>query len=80
MPRDAEESDDWLGTKAAAARLGITARTLYRLINEDLVPAYKLGRVIRIRASDVDAFLERSRIQPGELKHLLPGAEEPETE
>ena len=62
----------WLGTQEAARQLGITPRTLYRLINEGAIPAYKLGRVLRLRLSDVEAFLESARVQPGDLEHLYP--------
>ncbi|MCB1027560.1 MAG: helix-turn-helix domain-containing protein, partial [Microthrixaceae bacterium] len=31
----------WLNTDQAAKRLGITARTLYRFIDEGQVPAYR---------------------------------------
>ena len=62
----------WLGTTEAAERLGVVPRTLYRLIDEGQLPAYKLGRVIRLKESDLDAFLETTRVQPGELKHLYP--------
>lgn len=65
---------EWLGTKAAAARLGITLRTLYRLIDEGAVPAYKFGRVIRLKSTDLDAFIEQCRINPGEVSHLYPDA------
>lgn len=61
-----------LSTKEAAARLGITLRTLYRLIDADGLPAYHLGRVIRLRSSEVNAYLESKRIQPGEVAHLYP--------
>jgi excisionase family DNA binding protein len=63
---------DWLSTKDACERLGVTLRTLYRLIDEGQVPAYKLGRLIRLKAGEVDAFIDGARIQPGELKHLYP--------
>ena len=36
----------WLSTAAAADRLGITPRTLYRFIDEGQLAAYKFGRVI----------------------------------
>jgi len=62
----------WLSTKDAADRLGITSRTLYRFIDHGELPAYRLGRVIRLKLSDVDEFIERSRIAPGELEHLYP--------
>ena len=62
----------WMGTQEAARRLGITARTLYRFIDEGAIPAYKLGRVLRLRQSDVDEFLESTRVRPGDLEHLYP--------
>ena len=65
---------EWLGTPEAAERLGITQRTLYRLIDEGQVPAYKMGRVLRVKASDLDVFLEGSRVAPGSLRHLYPEA------
>lgn len=63
---------EWLSTQDAARRLGVTPRTLYRFIDLGELPAYRLGRVIRLKAVDVDAFIEASRIQPGSLEHLYP--------
>jgi excisionase family DNA binding protein len=62
----------WLSTAAAARRIGITPRTLYRFIDEGQVPAYRFGRVIRLKQNEVDEFIERSRIEPGTLEHLYP--------
>lgn len=62
----------WLGTAEAARYLGITPRTLYRLIDGGELPAYKFGRVIRLKQTDVDTFVENSRISPGSLEHLYP--------
>ena len=64
----------WLSTKEAARRLGVTPRTLYRFIDEGGVPAYRLGRVIRLKQSDVDGYIEQCRIEPGTLEHLYPEA------
>ena len=62
----------WMSTQEAARRLGITTRTLYRFVDEGQLPAYKMGRVFRLKQSDVDAFIEGSRIEPGTLEHLYP--------
>jgi excisionase family DNA binding protein len=62
----------WLGTKDASARLGITLRSLYRFIDEGDLPAYKFGRVIRVKLADLDQFIETCRIRPGQLEHLYP--------
>ncbi len=50
----------------------MTLRTLYRFIDEGQLPAYKMGRVIRLQAHEVDTFIERARIVPGTLEHLYP--------
>ncbi len=61
---------EWLSTAEAAKRLGINTRTLYRFIDGGDIAAYKFGRVIRVQAADVDAFIERARVAPGSLEHL----------
>jgi len=62
----------WMSTPAVAEYLGVNPRTVYRLIDEGELPAYKFGRVIRLQESDVVAFIERCRISPGSLEHLYP--------
>lgn len=62
----------WLSSQEAARRLGVTSRTLYRFIDQGDLPAYRLGRVIRLKLVDVDRFIEASRIEPGSLEHLYP--------
>ena len=72
----ADQEITWLSTAEAARRLGVNTRTLYRMIDEGQVAAYKFGRVIRLQEADVAAFIEASRIQPGQLEHLYTGAQE----
>jgi excisionase family DNA binding protein len=62
----------WLSTADAATRLGITPRTLYRFIDEGQLPAYRFGRVIRLKEDEVTAFIDSCRIEPGTLEHLYP--------
>jgi excisionase family DNA binding protein len=68
------DSPRWLSTAEAAKRLGITPRTLYRFIDGGQLPAYRLGRVIRLQEQEVDAFIQTCRIEPGSLEHLYPEA------
>ena len=65
-----DEDIEWLSTAEASSRLGINTRTLYRLIDAGKIDAYKFGRVIRIQAKDVEAFVESARVEPGSLEHL----------
>lgn len=64
----------WLSTAEAARRLGVTPRTLYRFIDEGQLPAYRFGRVIRLKEAEVDGFIDSCRIEPGTLEHLYPEA------
>jgi excisionase family DNA binding protein len=59
-------------TDEVRTHLGVTMRTLYRFVDLDGLPAYKMGRVIRFRRGDVEAWLETRRVKPGELSHLYP--------
>ncbi len=73
VKRESQTGDiDWLTSQEAASWLGVTVRTLYRAIDEGKLTAYRMGRVIRIQRPDLEAYLEASRIQPGELVHLYP--------
>jgi excisionase family DNA binding protein len=59
----------WLSTKEASELLGLTAPTLYRMINDGQIPAYRFGRVIRLKASDVEAFVaSSSKIKPRSIR------------
>lgn len=64
------EDINWLSTREAARQLGITTRTLYRLIDSGQIPAYKFGRVIRLQEAELDSFIQSARIEPGALEHL----------
>jgi excisionase family DNA binding protein len=71
-PASSDEDLRWLSTRDAAAYLGITPRTVYKLIDTDQLRAYRFGRVIRIRGRDLDTYIDSARIQPGSLRHLYP--------
>src|SRR5215210_4000569 len=73
-PAMADDDIRWMSTGEAARRLGVTVRTLYRLIDESELPAYKFGRVIRLQEAEVESFIKASRITPGDLEHLYPEA------
>jgi len=55
----------WLTTTAAAERLGVNPRTLYRLLDQGLLPAYRAGRLIRIKVSDLDDYVQSTRTERG---------------
>lgn len=68
---------DWITVREACAYLGVINRTLYRFIDKLGLPAYQIGRVIRLRQHEVDAWLAERRIAPGSLEHLYRVDDEP---
>ena len=58
MRRLVESTDDseWVSTRQAVELLQVTPRTLYRLIDDGHLPAYRFARVIRLRRRDVNEF------------------------
>ncbi len=46
-------------TREAARQLGVPIRELYSLIDSGTLPAYKVGRDIKLRQADVDDFRRR---------------------
>jgi excisionase family DNA binding protein len=67
-----DEEIKWFGSTDAARMLGIALRTLYRLIDDGQIRAFRFGRVIRVREADIEAFLAAAKITPGTLGHLFP--------
>jgi excisionase family DNA binding protein len=49
-----DDAPQWLSTAEASKRLGISVHRLYGLIDRGGLPAYKFGRVIRLRADEVE--------------------------
>jgi excisionase family DNA binding protein len=39
----------------------------YIMVKRGLLPCYKMGKVIRFRFSDIEAYLEQCRVEKGQL-------------
>jgi excisionase family DNA binding protein len=59
--------DKLLTLQEAADRLGTSLRFVRRLILERRIAYTKLGRHVRIAASDLDAFIAAGRIETSSL-------------
>jgi excisionase family DNA binding protein len=59
--------DKLLTPQEAADRLGTSLRFVRRLIFERRIPFIKVGRHVRIAASDLEAFIAAGRVQAGSL-------------
>jgi putative molybdopterin biosynthesis protein len=65
---DEQRIGKWTSTTAVATRLGLSVHTVYGLIDRGDLPAYRIGRVIRLKSSDVDHYIESARIEPGSIR------------
>ena len=61
---------DWMNTDEVAHRLGVATKTVYRLIDRGELRAFRIGRVIRLKSGDVEAYEASCEIRPGSLGHL----------
>jgi excisionase family DNA binding protein len=59
--------DGLLTPQEAADRLGTSLRFVRRLIFERRIPFIRVGRHVRIAASDLDAFIAAGRVEAGSL-------------
>lgn len=55
---------EWLTVPEVALRLRVSRMTVYRLCESTAVPAYRVGRQLRVKAADLDAYLESTRQRP----------------
>jgi excisionase family DNA binding protein len=59
-----EERTEYLMSPEELRRFLRVGRTLaYRLLSEGEIPSVRLGRLVRVRRSDVDRYVE-SRLEP----------------
>lgn len=55
-----KEPEFWTAGELAA-RLRVTTATIYRMARRGELPYYSIGRAMRFRREDVEAFLERCK-------------------
>ena len=56
--------DDFLTAAEAAKRLRTSKRGVYDWLAQGEISHYRVGRLLRIRATDLVSYLERRRNQP----------------
>lgn len=50
-------NERWLSVEEIAAHLGVNPDTIYKWIERKKLPAHKLGRLWKFKASEVDAWV-----------------------
>lgn len=56
------QTTEWLTVAEVAAKLNLSKMTVYRMIDEKKLPAYKFGRTFRIKTDEFKKFVEDSQV------------------
>lgn len=54
-------SSNLLNMKQVAQKLGVSERTIYRLMEEEELHPFKMGKSWKFEQADIDAYIERLR-------------------
>jgi excisionase family DNA binding protein len=52
------DTERWLSVEEIAAHLGISKETIYRWLEKDKIPAHRVGRLWKFKASEVDQWVK----------------------
>lgn len=66
LPLNVADTGRLIGVDEAAERLGISARTVRRLVKQRKIRHLRFGRLIRLNVWDVDSFLTNATVEPME--------------
>jgi excisionase family DNA binding protein len=69
---------DLLSMRQVTQQLGISERTVYRLMEEGELTPFKMGKSWRFEQSDIDAYIGRLRQESAAKRGRLRGATEDE--
>jgi putative molybdopterin biosynthesis protein len=58
-----EQPSEWLTTKEVARFLQLNPRTIQKMVKQKQLPASRIGRALRIRKSDIDAFMNEHQVK-----------------
>lgn len=59
-----ETGERWLSVEEIAAHLGVSKESIYRWLESGKVPAHRMGRLWKFKASEVDAWVVRGGASP----------------
>ena len=65
MTKDETQIERPLSAKQAGDILGINAKTVIRMAESGELPVYRVGKLLKFKRSEVEAYFESRRILPG---------------
>lgn len=53
-----QETERWLSVEEISVHLGVSKETIYRWVEREKIPAHRVGRLWKFKASDVDQWVK----------------------
>lgn len=66
-------TEPWVAVDDVAGHLGVSSYTVYRWIEGRRLPAHKIGRLWKLKLSEVDAWVRGGDSQPHRLAQQASG-------
>jgi len=63
MQKDEAAERRYITKSEACSQLGISYRTLQRMLEQRQLPHYRVAGLVRLAAADVDAYLAGARVE-----------------
>jgi len=54
----------WLTVKELASYIKVKEKTLYSLVNQGLMPHYRIGKLIRFKQDEIDTWMQSKKAVP----------------
>ena len=52
------DTERWLSVEEIAVHLGISKESIYRWLDKEKIPAHRIGRLWKFKASEVDSWIK----------------------
>jgi excisionase family DNA binding protein len=54
----------WMDVRDLSEYLKLKEKTIYYLVSKGVIPCYRIGRLVRFRQDEVDAWMDTKRAKP----------------
>jgi excisionase family DNA binding protein len=66
------DSERWLSVEEIGLHLGVSKETVYRWLEKKKIPAHKLGRLWKFKASEVDQWVSNGGAEENSSQNERP--------
>jgi excisionase family DNA binding protein len=64
-----QQIEPWFSVEEIAQHLGVSKETVYRWLEKNLIPAYRLGKLWKFKPSEVDKWVMAGGTNPSDARN-----------